>query len=117
MGEASLPTMYNELIIYVSSPLISKSFIFVLFTPVLFLWYCSSNYFLLGVCEEAATKAQPLVLVAVVWNRYVGNCCAGRSMVGGLFPPGRYGSHEGLPRTPKRLANGTLVKLGGLITN
>jgi len=58
-----------------------------------------------------------LVLVTVAGNRYVGDCCAGESMVGCLFPPGCYGSHEGMPRTPKRLANGALVKLGGLITH
>ena len=34
-----------------------------------------------------------------------------------MFPVGRDGSHEGLPRTLKRLANGVLVKFGGLITH
>lgn len=43
-------------------------------------------------CGAQATKVQPLVLVAVAGNRYVGDWCAGRSMVGGLFPPGRFGS-------------------------
>ena len=36
---------------------------------------------------------------------------------GGLDPPDRYGSHEGLLRTLKSLANGALVKLGGPITH
>ena len=36
---------------------------------------------------------------------------------GGLVLVGRYGSHEGLPRTLKRPANGALVKLGGPITH
>ena len=36
---------------------------------------------------------------------------------GGLVLPGRYGSHDGLLRTLKRLANGALVKLGGPVTH
>ncbi|XP_020617309.1 craniofacial development protein 2-like [Orbicella faveolata] len=35
----------------------------------------------------------------------------------GLALLGRYGSHEGLPKTLKRLPNGALVKLGGPITH
>ena len=55
------------------------------------------------------TKVQPFIHVVVVGNRYVGDCCAGRSMAGQLSVLlGRYGSHEGLPRSLKRLANWVL---------
>ena len=51
------------------------------------------------------------------WEQVSRELLCGVKYGGGLVPPGRYSSPEGLLRTLKSLANGALVKLGGPITH